>query len=125
VVELVPPVLVTVGAGSIGARPGTLRLGHYAHARWRPAEAGETPAVAELFIGGEGLGREAASVLGTLLHEAAHGLAATRGIKDTSRAGAYHNKRFYLAAGDSFGRRGPTCGECHGISLVVVLFIGG
>jgi hypothetical protein len=33
-------------------------------------------------------------VLGTLLHEATHGVAATRGIKDTSRQGRYHNTRF-------------------------------
>lgn len=33
-------------------------------------------------------------VLGTLLHEAAHGVASTRGIKDTSRQGRYHNRRF-------------------------------
>jgi len=33
-------------------------------------------------------------VLGTLLHEAAHGMAATRQIKDTSRQGRYHNRRF-------------------------------
>src|SRR3954454_25158467 len=84
----VPPVIVTVGAGSIGAPRGTLRLGHYAHARWRPTTtAGEAPAaVAELFIGGEGLAHGAVNVLGTLLHEAAHGVAVTRGVKDTSRA---------------------------------------
>jgi hypothetical protein len=109
----VPPVIVTVGAGSIGARPGTLRLGHYAHARWRPAaKTGKTPAVAELFIGGEGLGRDPASVLGTLLHEAAHGAAATRGIKETSRAGAYHNKRYKQLA-EELGltiERHPTIG---------------
>ena len=97
----VPPVIVTVGAGSIGARPGTLRLGHYASARWRPAtRAGETPAVAELFIAGEGLAHGPVEVLGTLLHEAAHGVATTRAVKDTSRAGAYHNKRYRALAAE-------------------------
>ena len=109
----VPAVIVTVGAGSIGARPGTLRLGHYAHARWRPAtQAGDAPAVAELFIGGEGLAHGPVNVLGTLLHEAAHGIAATRAIKDTSRAGAYHNQRF-KALGEELGLqidRHPTIG---------------
>lgn len=33
-------------------------------------------------------------MLGTLLHEAAHGLAAVRGVQDTSRQGRYHNKGF-------------------------------
>ena len=33
-------------------------------------------------------------MLGTLLHEAAHALAAARGIQDTSRQGRYHNTRF-------------------------------
>lgn len=70
----VPAVVVTVGAGSIGAPRGGLKLGHYAAARWRPAVAGEdVPAIAELFTGGEGLARGAVDVLGTLLHEAAHG----------------------------------------------------
>lgn len=108
----VPTVIVTVGAGSIGTRPGTLRLGHYAAARWRPAQAGKGPAVAELFIGGEGLAMGAVDVLGTLLHEAAHGVAFTRGIKDTSRAGAYHNTRF-KQLGEELGLqidRHPTIG---------------
>jgi hypothetical protein len=98
----VPEVIVTVGAGSIGTPRGTLRLGHYAAARWHPTPAAPPAAddpraphaVAELFIGGEGLARGSVDVLGTLLHEAAHGIATTRGVKDTSRAGAYHNARY-------------------------------
>ncbi|MQA17375.1 MAG: hypothetical protein GEV09_25665, partial [Pseudonocardiaceae bacterium] len=42
----------------------------------------------------EGLQRPATEVLTTLLHEAAHALAHTRGIKDTSRQGRYHNTNF-------------------------------
>jgi len=45
-------------------------------------------------ISGEGLRRGARSVLGTLLHEAAHALSAARGVQDTSRQGRYHNKKF-------------------------------
>src|SRR6476646_4548767 len=37
-----------------------------------------------------------------LLHEAVHGVAAARGIRDTSRAGRYHNRRF-LAIADEMG----------------------
>jgi hypothetical protein len=33
-----------------------------------------------------------------LLHEAAHALAAARGIQDTSRQGRYHNKRYKILA---------------------------
>jgi hypothetical protein len=33
-----------------------------------------------------------------LLHEAVHGVAAARGIRDTSRAGRYHNRRFLTVA---------------------------
>ena len=37
-------------------------------------------------------------VLGTLLHEAAHALAAARGIKDTSRQHRYHNTKYKMLA---------------------------
>jgi hypothetical protein len=37
-------------------------------------------------------------VLGTLLHEAAHGLAQARSIQDTSRQGRYHNRRYATLA---------------------------
>ena len=36
----------------------------------------------------------------TLLHEAAHGLANTRGVKDTSRQGRWHNRRYATLAGE-------------------------
>lgn len=56
----------------------------------------------------ESLIGESSSACGTelgferLLHEAAHGLAAARGIRDTSRAGRYHNRRF-LSLADELG----------------------
>jgi hypothetical protein len=37
-------------------------------------------------------------VLGTLLHEAAHGLAQARSIQDASRGGRYHNRRYATLA---------------------------
>jgi hypothetical protein len=88
-----PPVVVTLGSGTLGER-GNVRLGHFAEARW---QVGETRH-AELFIGGEGLQRGAADVLATLLHEAAHGVATTRSIQDTSRQGRYHNRKFKALA---------------------------
>jgi hypothetical protein len=39
-------------------------------------------------------------VLDTELHEAAHGLAAVRGVQDTSRQGRYHNARYRGLAGE-------------------------
>ncbi|MFF9915936.1 hypothetical protein [Streptomyces sp. NPDC013457] len=56
-----------------------------------------------------------------LLHEAAHGIAAARGIRDTSRAGRYHNLRF-LAVASELGLEHPA--EVHpntGFSLTRML----
>jgi hypothetical protein len=93
----VPAAVIVLGAGSIGSPAGMLKLGHFAAMRWRTdAEGAEL--LAEVFIGGEGLARGAAEVLGTLLHEAAHALAHVRGIKDTSRQGRWHNARFKALA---------------------------
>jgi hypothetical protein len=83
----VPAVVIIVGAGSIGAAPGTLRLGYVAAERWQHDE----DRLPELVIGGEGLKAGPVSVLGTLLDEAAHGLRHVRGIKDISRQGRFHN----------------------------------
>ena len=85
----VPQVVIITGAGS-GRHPGALVLGHFAAHRWDVNGQGRH----ELFVGGEGLARGAREVLATLLHEATHGLAAARGIKDTSRQGRYHNTRY-------------------------------
>ncbi|MGH3310908.1 MAG: hypothetical protein ACRDP3_10015 [Streptomyces sp.] len=55
-----------------------------------------------------------------LLHEAVHGIAAARGIRDTSRAGRYHNRRF-LAIAEEMGLLHPE--EPHpssGFSLVAL-----
>ena len=92
-----PPAVLVLGAGSIGVPAGALRLGHFAATRWtREHDQGER--LAEVFIGGEGLARGPADVLGTLLHEAAHAIAHVRGSKDTSRQGRWHNARFKALA---------------------------
>ncbi|MFJ9365406.1 hypothetical protein ACIRRA_13440 [Nocardia sp. NPDC101769] len=83
----VPEVVLTIGSG---ATAKGLNYGHFAPHRWVRGEY----TIHELFVGGEGLDRGPADVLGTLLHEAAHGVATTRGIKDTSRQGRWHNQRF-------------------------------
>ncbi|MFD6357440.1 hypothetical protein [Nocardia tengchongensis] len=85
----IPNVVVTMASGSLGRR-GVLKLGHFGPDRWKVGQQ----VMPELFVGGEGLAMGARDVLGTLLHEAAHGAACTRGIDDTSRGGAYHNGKF-------------------------------
>lgn len=93
------PVMIVVGAGSVGTPAGTLKLGHFAALRWTASDSGDgAPPIAEVFVGGEGLARGAEGVLGTLLHEAAHALADVRGIKDTSRQGRWHNAKFKALA---------------------------
>lgn len=91
----VPDVVVTMAAGSIGS-PRGVRLGHFGADRWVHGEEW----MPELFVGGEGFALGARDVLGTLLHEAAHGVARTRGIQDTSRGGAYHNARYRAIANE-------------------------
>jgi len=91
----VPEVVVILGAGS-EARRGLFKWGHFAAARWHVAGANRP----EVLVSGEGLNRGARPVLATLLHEAAHGLANTRQIKDTSRQGRWHNQRFRTLASE-------------------------
>lgn len=83
----VPDVVVTLGSGFVARG---MKLGHFAANVWTN---GETD-VHELFVGAEGLQRGAASLMATLLHEAAHAAAENRGVKDTSRQGRYHNSNF-------------------------------
>jgi hypothetical protein len=85
----VPHVVLTLGGGT--NRPGQVTLGHFHDGKWATANESRLP---ELFIGGEGLQLGPVPLLGTLLHEAAHGIASTRGVKDTSRQGRYHNTRY-------------------------------
>jgi SprT-like family. len=92
----VPAVVLTLGSGTLGVKAGEERLGHFAAGRWQHDQA----RVPELFIGGEGLRRGALEVMATLLHEAAHGLAHTRQIKDTSRQGRYHNAHYRTLASE-------------------------
>jgi hypothetical protein len=87
----VPDVVLVVASGSEGKR---LNLGHFAPHRWHVQGADRH----EVLVGGEGLQRGPIDVLGTLLHEAAHGLAQARSIHDTSRQGRYHNRRYATLA---------------------------
>ena len=83
----VPDAVLVVASGTDGKR---LNLGHFAAHRWQVHGSDHH----EVLVGGEGLHRGAQEVLGTLLHEAGHGLAQARGVQDTSRGGRYHNRRY-------------------------------
>jgi hypothetical protein len=83
----VPDAILVVASGSEGKR---LNLGHFAPHRWQVNGADRH----EVLVGGEGLQRGPTEVLGTLLHEAGHGLAYVRQVQDTSRGGRYHNRRY-------------------------------
>ena len=87
----VPEAVLVVASGAEGKR---LNLGHFAPHRWQVQGADRH----EVLVGGEGLQRGPTDVLGTLLHEAAHGLAQARSIQDTSRQGRYHNRRYATLA---------------------------
>jgi len=87
----IPAVVVT-----LATRGRVPKHGHYAAMAWRTGDA-ET---SELFVAGESLEQGAEFVLAILLHEATHGLADARGVKDTSRQGRYHNRRYAELAGE-------------------------
>lgn len=83
----VPEVVIIIGSGTTGKEA---KWGHYGSMRWQHGAI----QLAEVLVSGEGLKRPAPEVLTTLLHEAAHGLADVRQIKDTSRQGRWHNAKF-------------------------------
>jgi hypothetical protein len=90
----VPAAVVIVASGTEGRKSSEARWGHFAALRWVRGAA-QLP---EVLVAGEGLTRGAESVLATLLHEAAHGLAHVRKLKETSRQGRYHNRRYQVLA---------------------------
>jgi len=75
------------------------RRGHYASNSWTERREGDQEArLDEVYISSHILAEGARSVLETLLHEAVHSIADTKQIKDTSRQGRWHNKRFEALA---------------------------
>lgn len=61
---------------------------------WRAWQEEGSEGYYEINICAETLNRPFHETIGTLLHEMAHLFAQMKGIKDTSRGGTYHNKRF-------------------------------
>lgn len=86
----IPAAVIVLGSGTASTGPEVTMLGHFAALRWQHADT----KLPEVFVSGEGLQRPVGDILVTLLHEAAHALADARGIKDTSRQGRWHNKKF-------------------------------
>lgn len=74
------------------------RNGHFGASRWKPSGYEGDAYYAEIAIFAERLQDGADLVAETVLHELAHGLALVRAIKDTTRKGAYHNKKFKALA---------------------------
>lgn len=84
----VPEAVIVLGSGVERGR--LVKLGHWWGGRW----LADGQVRGEVLLAGEALHMPAEEVFEVLLHEAAHGINATRGVKDTSRGGRYHNQRF-------------------------------
>jgi len=84
----VPDAVIVLGSGVERGR--LVKLGHWWGGRW--LADGDTRG--EVLLAGEALHLPATEVFEVLLHEAAHGLNAALGVRDTSREGRYHNARF-------------------------------
>lgn len=87
-----PPVVMLLGTGVERGR--LVKLGHWWGGRW----LADGDVRGEVLLAGEALHLKPEDVFEVLLHEAAHGINAARGIKDTSRGGRYHNLRFKATA---------------------------
>ncbi|MFB7030999.1 MULTISPECIES: hypothetical protein [unclassified Streptomyces] len=99
----VPPVVMITGTGSTGHG---VTWGHFGERRWTVDGSGRKERAHELFAAGELLSLGGRRTMQTLLHEAAHGLASVRDIKDTSSGYRYHNRRFVALAAE-LGLAGP------------------
>ncbi len=89
-----PDAVMILGSGVERGR--LVKLGHWWGGRW----LADGDVRGEVLLAGEALHLPPAQVFEVLLHEAAHGLNAARGVKDTSRGGRYHNQRFATSARD-------------------------
>ena len=88
----IPDAVIVLGTGMERGR--LVKLGHWWGGQWTVGEGRQ----AEVLLAGEALHLSPEAVFEVLAHEAAHGINAARGIKDTSRGGRYHNASFKEAA---------------------------
>ena len=91
------PNVVIVG-GTSGRSGFSQTHGHFWAGQWKHNGATRP----EVYLSGESIARGAVATFGTLAHEAAHAYAHAKGIKDTSNAGRYHNRKFKAIA-ETFG----------------------
>jgi predicted SprT family Zn-dependent metalloprotease len=88
-------------------------LGWYAHEKWANGKEN----LPELNLCAEDLRRKPAEVLETLIHEMTHQLAHQLKVKDCSRNGTYHNKKFRdLALGAGLECLEPTKRNGYGLT---------
>lgn len=87
-----PEVVMLLGTGVERGR--LVKLGHWWSGRW----IADGNVRGEVLLAGEALHLKPDAVFEVLLHEAAHGINAARGVQDTSRGGRYHNARFKSTA---------------------------
>jgi ABC-type Zn uptake system ZnuABC Zn-binding protein ZnuA len=89
----IPDAVVTVGSGVAGY--STPRWGHVVTNMWGTGDVvGADGNLHHFLLSGETFDSGAEQTLATLLHEAAHLVAAERNVKDTSNGGRYHNQKF-------------------------------
>lgn len=88
----IPDAVIVLGTGVERGR--LVKLGHWWGGQWVVEEGRR----AEVLLAGEALHLSPDAVFEVLVHEAAHGVNATRGVKDTSRGGRYHNAHFKSTA---------------------------
>lgn len=112
-----PAAVILIGPGAEGQGKRLTKLGHWGYNRWRIVQGTDAAIRSELLIAGEALREGPKEVLHVLLHEAAHALAQVRNIKDFSRGGRYHNKRFEMLAAEM----GLTCEEHKTYGVVTVI----
>jgi hypothetical protein len=129
-----PEVVFITGTGLRHAAAASVdaRWGHFGAQRWvaghpQPAtpptpEAGQDAKLQvqpdrkpELFVAGECFAEGNEHTLTTILHEAAHALAHVRGVKETSRQGKYHNRRYLELAGE-LGLDWPADAKAHPVN---------
>ena len=110
-----PDVVFVTGSGYMGGT--SAKWGHYGRDRWVRRQDGsvvtEAGRLPEVFLSGEAFAAGAEQTLQTLTHEAVHALAVVRDVKDTSRDGRYHNKRF-VALAEELGLEWPEGRKPHG-----------
>ena len=102
--DVIRDVFFRVGSGRAGRRGGLVLGSVEVAANWQQHRPTTSRAKSDpdryhcVFIAGETLAQEPTLLLETLIHEAAHTVAMTRGVKDTSRQYRYHNRRFRAIA---------------------------